>query len=161
MFVTEDQPDRFWCFRFLQHTHSKGSGWFPSPDAVAASKKNGTGSTGMTSFTQLADYGFNTEVDMMEMAMWWEMPEPGSYGAYSADGIFQIRDDLGGAEALAEGVKKVQATGRKVQLYVSADIAHRGSSLFNESWPASRWAQWWGEDGADQMNLNGGTGAYE
>ena len=84
----------------------------------------------MTSFTQLADYGFNTEVDMIEMAMWWEMPEPGSYGAYSADGIFKIRDDLGGVEALAEGVKKVQATGRKVQLYVSADIAHRGSSLF-------------------------------
>jgi hypothetical protein len=62
---------------------------------------------------------------------------------------------------MKEGIKKVQATGRRVQLYVSADIAHRGSALFNASWPASRWAQWWGTEPGQrgrQENLHGGTG---
>ena len=57
---------------FLHHTHSKGSCWFPSPTAVAASKKSGVG---MKSFTEMVDYSYNTEVDMIECAMWWEMPE--------------------------------------------------------------------------------------
>ena len=62
---------------------------------------------------------------------------------------------------MKEGIKKVQATGRRVQLYVSADIAHRGSAIFNPSWPASRWAQWWGMgpgQRGQQRNLHGGTG---
>lgn len=72
-----------------------------------------------------------------------------------------MREDLGGVVAMKEGIKKVQATGRRVQLYVSADIAHRGSALFNASWPASRWAQWWGTEPGQrgrQDNLHGGTG---
>ena len=62
---------------------------------------------------------------------------------------------------MKDGIKKVQASGRRVQLYVSADIAHRGSALFNASWPASRWAQWWGTGPGQrgrQDNLHGGTG---
>jgi hypothetical protein len=27
----------------------------------------------------MADYIYNTEVDMIECAMWWEMPEPGAF----------------------------------------------------------------------------------
>jgi hypothetical protein len=114
----------------------------------------------MTSFNQTLEYFFNTEVDMFEAAMWWEMPEPDAWAfpSFGADGIFRIREDLGGAVALAEGIRRVQATGRRVQLYVSGDIAHRGSSLFNETWPASRWAQWWGANGPDQANPNDGDG---
>lgn len=91
--------------------------------------------------------------------MWWEMPEPDAWNfpSYGADGVFRIREDLGGAAALLRGIRRVQSTGRRVQLYVSADIMHRGSSLFNTTWPASRWAQWWGIDGPDQKNGNGGT----
>ena len=126
---------------FLEHTHSKGSCWFPSPDSVAESKKTGVG---WTSFTQLLEFAFGngsvvqSQMDMTECAMWWEMPEADAYGAYSADGVFKIREDMGGALALAEGIRRVRASGRRIQLYLSADIAHRGSPLFNASWSASR-----------------------
>ena len=75
----------------------------------------------MTSFTQMLEVIFlGNMVDMIECAMWWEMPEPGAYGSYRADGIFRVRQDLGGIEALAEGIRRVKAAGRRVQLYISA-----------------------------------------
>ena len=46
------------------------------------------------------------------------------YGAFGADGIFLPREDLGGAAALQAGVQKIHAMGRRIQLYVSADIVH-------------------------------------
>ena len=78
--------------------------------------------------------------------------DPGCGWADAADGVFAIREDLGGAAALAEGIRRVHATGRKIQLYVSGDIAHSGSRLFNASWPASKWAQWWEASGPHQSN---------
>ena len=53
--------------------------------------------------------------------------------------------------ALAEGIRRVQNSGRRVQLYLSADVVHSGSGLFTEQMPASTWAQWWGRDGPDQQ----------
>jgi hypothetical protein len=141
---------------FLEHTHSKASCWFPSPAQVEQNKKS---QIGMTSFTQLYELMFlGNMVDMIECAMWWEMPEPDAYGSYSADGIFKVRDDLGGARALAEGIRRVRAAGRRVQLYISADIVHRGSRLFDSAsgWTSSRWAMWWNKTSVHQDDGNGG-----
>ena len=129
------------------HTHSKGSFWIPSPASVENFKKTGAG---MTSFTQLADFVFNTEVDMIEIAMWWDMPN-GNYGGYAADGLFKPRSDLGGAQALAEGIRRVQASGRRVQLYLSADVVHLGSGLFTKRLTVGQWAQWWDRYGPGQQ----------
>eukprot|EP00040_Diaphanoeca_grandis_P021494 m.114544 g.114544 ORF g.114544 m.114544 type:complete len:371 (-) comp28360_c2_seq2:976-2088(-) len=60
----------------------------------------------------------------------------------------------------AEGVRRVQESGRRVQLYISGDIIHRGSALFNKTWTATTWAQWWSVSGPAQNNKNGGDG-YE
>ena len=62
---------------------------------------------------------------MLEVAMWWGGgSEAGFYGAFAADRVFLPREDLGGAAALVAGGRKIHAMGRRVQLYVSADIVH-------------------------------------
>ena len=112
---------------------------------MATAQKTGVG---MTSFTQLPML-FDNELDMIELAMWWNVPNA-NYGGYAADGIFTPRADLGGAVALAEGIRRVQNSGRRVQLYLSADVVHSGSGLFTEQMSSSEWAQWWSRDGPGQ-----------
>jgi hypothetical protein len=108
---------------------------------VAANKKSGTG---FASFETLYEYYYaQNTVDMIEFAMWWTTCEDEhTYGAFGADGIFLPREDLGGVAALRAGVAKIHKMGRRVQLYVSADIVHLNSSFFNASWPWERWADW-------------------
>ena len=132
---------------FLEQTHSKGSCAFPPPAVVAASKQSGKG---ITSFVQTLEHAWGngsvvtSSVDMMECA-----------GATS--GLTELREDLGGAAAMRAGMERIHASGRRLQLYTTGDVVHKGDPLFNSSWPASRWAQWWGRDGPDQLNMNGGS----
>lgn len=128
---------------WLDAVQSKGSVWIPDAATVAANRKSGRG---FSNFTQLFEtfYAGNT-FDMLEVAMWWDGVSGAlapNYGAFGADGEFVPRADCGGAAALREGVANVHAMGRRIQLYVSGDIVHLNSTLFNASWPWTRWAKW-------------------
>lgn len=122
---------------------SKGSAWIPDSAEIAANRKSGRG---FTNFTQLYETFFSSNaVDMIEIAMWWEGVAGNlstNYGAFGADGIFLPREDCGGVAALQAGVERVHAMGRRIQLYVSADIVHLHSTFFNSSWPWVKWADW-------------------
>jgi hypothetical protein len=37
---------------------------------------------------------------------------------------------------------QIHKMGRRIQLYVSADIVHLNSTFFNASWPWQQWADW-------------------
>ena len=131
--------------RWLDNVQSKDSAWVPDSAIVAASKQTGHG---LTSFEDLYEvfYSANT-VDMLEFAMWWTGVEGDlstNYGAFGADGIFMPREDLGGVVALKAGVDKIHRMGRRIQLYVSADIVNVNGDppFFNSSWPWQKWADW-------------------
>ena len=46
----------------------------------------------------MVDFVYNTEVDMIECAMWWELPEPGAGGdqAVQEADRGEVRRDQGG-----------------------------------------------------------------
>ena len=138
---------------WLDRVQSKDSMWVPDSIGVAANKAAGTG---LTSFEDLYEHNYaGNRIDMLELAMWWEgvncrsptgEPLPDwtcGYGAFGADGVFAVRSDLGGIAAMRKGVEKIHKMGRRIQLYVSADIVQiNNSTFFNSSWPWQRWADW-------------------
>ncbi len=98
------------------------------PDAAAVTKAAETGS-GFKSYTQMPDLYLNDEYDLKEWAQYNDgvRANPATYGAYMADGVYEFRKDLGGADAMREGVSKLHRIGRRVMFYIA------GNSILKDS----------------------------
>lgn len=96
--------------------------WIPSAAEVAKAKsKRDPGA--FTSYIDLPKLYLGDQYDTKEWAQYNEgvVTHPESYGPYMADGTYHLREDLGGAAALREGIARVHKIGRRVIFYVAGN----------------------------------------
>lgn len=107
--------------------------WIPSPSVIEENRKAGDSPTAFTSFRQMPLLYLGANYDLQEWAQYWQgVIRHDIYDAYNhTDGIYDFREDLGGAQALNEGVANVDRLGRQVGLYIAA-LGSRGQPLLFE-----------------------------
>ena len=86
--------------------------------------------------TDINEYAFYSQLSAAE-----ETRDEICCGAihWHTDGVNEVREDLGGVEALREGVEKVHALGKKVMLYVEGLIVPGESPLFKNVPDVKNW----------------------
>jgi hypothetical protein len=104
--------------------------WMPSAGEVAEAAAHPE-SRGVTSFAQLPRLYLGDQYDLKEWAQYNDgvRANPATYGAYMADGVWEFRRDLGGAEAMREGVRRLHAVGRRVMFYVAGNSILKDSTV--------------------------------
>ena len=105
--------------------------WIPKPSAVEDNKMAADNTSLFTSFEKLPLLYLGGNYDLMEWAQYWQgVIRHNIYDAYNhTDGIYDFREDLGGAGAFHQGVINVERLGRYVGLYI-ASRSVRADSLF-------------------------------
>jgi hypothetical protein len=100
--------------------------------------------TCMDSFAELDRHFRHTPIDMVEFAFFAEQCSEvveidGQRLMPHTDGVNHPRSDLGGAEALREGVRRVHELGHRVTLYVEGLIVPSYGPLFRDNPEAMNW----------------------
>ena len=116
-----------------------GSSWVSDPDEVAKAKSavaelsvdSPDRQQHFTSFRDLPHSYVNQPYDLWELAMYHEGLV--RTGSHEQDGTYFFRSDLGGAEAIREGVDRMHEIGRRVMFYVAAISTRKDSDLFKGS----------------------------
>jgi hypothetical protein len=116
-----------------------GSSWVSDPDEVAKAKlavaelAEGDPSREQyfTSFRDLPHSYVNQPYDLWELAMYHEGLV--RTGSHEQDGTYYFRSDLGGPEAIREGVERMHRMGRRVAFYIAAISTRKDSDLFKGS----------------------------
>lgn len=113
--------------------------WIPEAKAVAEAKQKPE-VEGFTSFSQMPRLYLNDQYDLKEWAQYNEgvLTNPATYGAYMADGTYHLRSDLGGAEAMREGVARLHKLGRRLVFYVAGNSILRDSAVL-KGMPPEDW----------------------
>ncbi len=113
--------------------------WIPHPDQVAKAKANPEAPDSFTSFAQLPRLYLPGRYDLQEWAQYWQgVIRHHRYDAYQhTDGVYDTRQDLGGDEALAEGVARTEHIGRHVGLYVASQHLRNDSIFFKPPYPGA------------------------
>ncbi len=110
--------------------------WIPDAKAVAEAKRQPQGA-GFTSFEQMSRLYLDDTYDLKEWAQYNEgvLQNPATYGAYMADGAYELRSDLGGARAMHEGVARLHRIGRRLIFYVAGNSLLRDSAVLKGTRP--------------------------
>ncbi len=122
--------------RWLRDVDLYAGTWIPDAKSVAVAKKQPDGA-GFTSFRQMPRLYLNDQYDLKEWAQYNEgvLTNPATYGPYMADGTYYLRSDLGGAEAMREGVTRLHRLGRRVIFYVAGNSLLRDSAVLQGTRP--------------------------
>lgn len=139
-FELPDVPD------WLRKTLSYRGAWFEK-EGKPNSSINGALGKALNSFREMPVHYTETQTDINEYAFYCKLSAAEETrdeiccGAihWHTDGVNEIREDLGGIDALKEGVAKVHAMGKKVMLYVEGLIVPRESELFKRNPDAKNW----------------------
>ena len=128
--------------------------WVPSPEDVAKDKEHPEQPAAFTSYANLDRMflqaipgercgGRNGYYDLKELAQYWQgVIRYHRYDAYHhSDGIYDIREDLGGVQVFKEGISRVNHDGRIVGLYV-ASMTMRNDSEFFKLYPNTKPQDW-------------------
>lgn len=129
--------------------------WIPSPEAVQRARQTPNASGVFSSFRQLDRLylvsnpdenasGTSGQYDLKEWAQWWQgVIRNKRYDAYHhTDGVYDVREDLGGVEAFREGVARVEKLGRYVGLYVASQTVRNDSPFFADFFPGTTPQDW-------------------
>lgn len=128
--------------------------WIPHPDKVTEFKSKPGTPDSFTSFSQLPrlylwpnrDGGWDKtgKYDLKEWAQWWQgVIRYNRYHAYHhTDGVYEYRQDLGGGDALREGIVGVERIGRVVGLYVASQTVRNDSVFFKGTFPGTSPQDW-------------------
>jgi hypothetical protein len=110
--------------------------WIPDAKSVVEAQSHPQ-SGGFTSFRQMPQLYLNDQYDLKEWAQYNQgvFANPATYGAYMADGEYQLRTDLGGPQAMREGVAQLHRQGRRLIFYVAGNSVLRDSALLKGSDP--------------------------
>jgi hypothetical protein len=113
--------------------------WIPHPNAVAAHKAKPDAPDAVTSFAQLPRLYLSAHYDLQEWAQYWQgVIRHNRYDAYQhTDGVYDIRQDLGGDAAFADGVARTERIGRYVGLYVASQHLRNDSIFFQPPYPGA------------------------
>ncbi len=111
-------------------------GWIPAAADVAKAKKDSP-ATGFTTFERMPLLYKDGPYDLIEWAMYNQgvVDEPESYGPYMGDGTYLFRSDLGGPEAMREGVRRLHAMGRRIMFYVAGNSILKSSAVLKGANP--------------------------
>lgn len=114
--------------------------WIPSPDAVIQAQSHPETPGAFRSFRDLPLLYLQDTYDLKEWAQYWQsVVDTGRYDAYDhTDGVYEVRRDLGGAQALAEGNARLRQDGRVLGLYMASKTVRKDSILFRNS-PMEDW----------------------
>lgn len=125
--------------------------WMPAPNLVAEAKQQPETPGAVTSFRQLPrlyvgwpppEWGVWTDqYDLQEWCMYNELllkgyhltdpPGQRSIWDFYVDGTYHPRTDLGGAEALREGINRLHEMGRRIHFYVNGLDLNKDSGLID------------------------------
>ena len=121
----------------------RGWPWIPKPTDVAKAKEHPDQPGVITSFAQLDRMYLDNQYDLKEWAMFWQgIVRTGRYwGYHHSDGLYDVRQDLGGPEAFQEGSVRVERLGRVVGLYVAMQTC-RYDSPFLKKYPNMKPEDW-------------------
>ena len=120
-----------------------GGLWVPKPEDVAKAKENPDAPGAFTTFERTDRLFLTDQSDLRQWAQYWQgVVRTGRYDAYHhTDGLYIIREDLGGAEALRKGVKRLARLGRKLGYYVAMQTVRYDSPFF-EKYPDTKPEDW-------------------
>ncbi len=129
-------------------------GWVLHPDKVKEFKSKPDSADSFTSFAQFPrlyldakrDGGWDSvgKYDLKEWAQWWQgVIRYNRFDAYHhTDGVYDYRQDLGGGEALKQGIVGVEKIGRVVGLYIASQTVRNDSIFFKDAFPGTTPQDW-------------------
>jgi hypothetical protein len=122
--------------RWLRDVDLYVGSWVPEAKTIAAAKQK-PGGDSFTSFRQLPRLYLNNQYDLQEWAQYNEgvLTDPATYGPYMADGTYFPRSDLGGVEAMREGVARLHRLGRRGIFYVAGNSLLKDSAVLQGTRP--------------------------
>jgi len=129
--------------KWLDDIDSVASGWMPHPVAVMKARDDPRAPGSITSFERLDRMYLDEPADQREFAQYWQgVVRTKRYDAYHhCDGLYIIRDDLGGAEAMRKGNERVRQLGRTLGFYVAMQTVRYDSPFFDK-YPGTRPQDW-------------------
>jgi len=125
--------------KWLDEVDISVGAWIPKPDVVARAKQGPDHPGKLTSFRRLPRLYLHGVFDHREWAQYWQgVIRHDIYHSYNhTDGVYDLREDLGGADALREGVAEVEKLGRFVGLYVASRSVRTDSIFFSDPYPGA------------------------
>ncbi len=130
--------------RWLDDVDAYSGAWIPQPSAVAEARKSPGVADAFTSFAQFPRLYLPGTFDLQEWAQYWQgVVVHNRYDAFHhTDGIYDLREDLGGLPAFAEGVARAEQVGRVVGLYIASKTVRNDSRIFSREFAGTRPEDW-------------------